>query len=92
MWFLLFVNSNEIDWETLSTELKTNLDDAKLEALPPNERLDQLMKILVDLAYKYVPAKRSICKKWSPIVINNLQGIPIPPPFFILTNFFSSMR
>lgn len=52
-------HSNEIDWETLSAELKTHLDDANLEILPPNERLDQFMKILVDQAYKHVPAKRS---------------------------------
>ena len=52
-------HSNDIDWEAMSGELKIQLDNADLESLPPNERLDQLMKILVDVAYKYVPAKRS---------------------------------
>ena len=43
-------HSNDIDWETMSTNLKTQLDDAKLENLPPNERLDKLMKYLVAVA------------------------------------------
>ena len=51
--------SNDIDWETMEIDLKTQLDTAKLEDFPPDERLDYLMKILVDVAYKYVPAKKT---------------------------------
>ena len=55
-------HSNDINWEAVSEKLKIQLDNADLDSLPPNERLDQLMKILVEVAYELIPAKKS-CRK-----------------------------
>ena len=62
-------HSNDIDWETMASELQSRLDSENLETLPPNERLDALMKILIEVAYKFVPAKKSSRK-------NNHSKIP----------------
>ena len=52
-------HSNDIKWDEMSAVIteRVNLED--FSALSPNEHLDQLMKILIDVAYKYVPSKKS---------------------------------
>ena len=52
-------HSNDIDWEAMSTDLQSRLENENLDGLHPNERLDALMKILIEVAYKFVPAKKS---------------------------------
>ena len=52
-------HSNDIDWEAMSSDLQSQLDNGNLAELPPNERLDALMKVMIEVAYKHVPAKKS---------------------------------
>ena len=52
-------HSNDINWKAMSSELQSRLANENLEELPPNERLDALMKVLIEVAYKFVPAKKS---------------------------------
>ena len=52
--------SNDIDWNGMSVAITNSVEVAELSSLPPNEHLQKLLKILIDVAYKYVPVKRSV--------------------------------
>ena len=52
-------HSNDIQWEEMSKSITERVDAEDLSDLSPNEHLEVLMKILVDIAYKFVPAKKS---------------------------------
>ncbi len=54
--------SNDIQWENMSSEIKTLLHTAEFDALPPNERLDRLLAVLIEIAYKYVPVRNTARK------------------------------
>ena len=54
--------SNDIDWESMSSEIKTLTHTDEFSSLHPNERLDRLLAILIEIAYKYVPAKKTTKK------------------------------
>ena len=43
----------------MSSDLQSHLDNGNLVELPPNERLDALMKVMIEVAYKHVPAEKS---------------------------------
>ena len=51
--------SNDIDWEAISEAVKDSIAKQNLNELDPNERLDTLMKILIKVAYRFVPARKS---------------------------------
>ena len=52
-------HSNDINWEEMSTTLTKLVNAEDFSNLSPNEHLDRLMKILIDVAYKFVPCKKS---------------------------------
>ena len=52
-------HSNDIQWEEMSVAITKLVDTEDFSSLSPNEHLKQLMKILIDVAYKFVPCKRS---------------------------------
>ena len=51
-------HSNDIQWEEMSAAILNRFDSEDLSSLPPNEHLAQLTKILIEIAYKFVPARR----------------------------------
>ena len=51
--------SNDIDWEEISGALDQRFAATDLTSLTPNERLDTIMQILIDVAYQYIPAKKT---------------------------------
>ena len=51
--------SNDIQWEAMSNEITHRFESEDLSSLPPKEHLEKLMKILIDVAYKFVPLKNS---------------------------------
>ena len=52
-------HSNDIDWEEMSAAITERVTLEDFSNLSPNDHLEQLMKILIDIAYKYVPCKTS---------------------------------
>ena len=60
-------HSNDIDWDAISTEIKTLTDNPDLAVPDPNMRLQQLMDILVEVCYKHVPARKSSRKNSTQI-------------------------
>ena len=55
-------HSDDIDWEGMSTEITDRVNSEDFSELTPNEHFDELMKILIDVAYKFVPCKKSAKK------------------------------
>ena len=55
-------HSNDINWEEMAKTISelVNLED--FSNLTPSEHLERIMQILVDVAYKFVPCKRSAKK------------------------------
>ena len=51
--------SNDIDWEAMSTTVTSLINSEDITVLPPPERLEKIMKILTEVAYQYVPAKKT---------------------------------
>ena len=54
--------SNDIQWESICTEIKERTNVQNFLDLPPNEKLDKFMSILIDVCHKFVPTKRSARK------------------------------
>ncbi len=54
--------SNDIQWEEMSNAITTSTKSENLSDLAPKEHYEKLIKILTDVAYKYVPAKRAAKK------------------------------
>ena len=54
--------SNDIEWDKLSEELKTRFEAENLSLLSPDAHLQRLMEILIDVAYKYIPTKKTARK------------------------------
>ena len=54
--------SNDINWEEMSATITKLVESVDFSALTPNEHLQQLMKIIIDVAYKFVPARKSARK------------------------------
>ena len=52
-------HSSDIEWDELSAELDNRLESIDVASLPPSEKLDAIMQILIDVAYRYVPAKKT---------------------------------
>ena len=52
-------HSNDIQWEEMAAAITQRVDSENFSSLSPNEHLQQLMDILIDVAYKYVPCKKS---------------------------------
>ena len=52
-------HSNDIDWESMSEAISHLVNDANLDNLHPNERLSAYMKIFTEVAFKFVPAKKT---------------------------------
>ena len=52
-------HSNDINWEEMSTTITNMVNAEDFSHLSPNDHLERLMKILIDVAYKFVPAKKS---------------------------------
>ena len=52
-------HSNDINWEEMAAAITQRVDSEDFSSLTPNEHLEQLMTILIDVAYKFVPCKRS---------------------------------
>ena len=53
---------NDIQWDTICAEIQTNIDSQEFVLLPPNEKHDKLIKILTDVLYKHIPARKSVKK------------------------------
>ena len=51
--------SNDIKWDEMSAEITRRFDSEDLSTLPPTEHLGKLMAILIEVAYKFVPVKKS---------------------------------
>ena len=51
--------SNDIDWEGMSEAISDRLNNASLQNLHPNERLGAYMKIFTEVAFRFVPAKKT---------------------------------
>ena len=54
--------STDIQWDCMSTEIKSQLHSPNFDALTPSDRLDRLLAILIDISYKYVPIRNSARK------------------------------
>ena len=52
-------HSNDIQWEEMSKSITECVEAENFANLSPNEHLAALMKILIDIAYKFVPCKKS---------------------------------
>ena len=59
--------SIDIQWDCMSTEIKSQLHSPNFDALTPNDRLDRLLAILIDISYKYVPVRNSARKRTTHI-------------------------
>ena len=55
-------HSNDIPWKEMSETITKCVDAEDFTNLTPNEHLTQIMKILIDVAYKFVPCKKSVKK------------------------------
>ena len=58
----LYFFSIDREWGKISNELLDRFADKDLSSLPPNEHSKKIMKIFVEVAYKYVPTKRTARK------------------------------
>ena len=54
--------SNDIEWEKMSDELLNRFKDEELSILSPNDHLRKVMEVLIDVAYKHIPTKRTARK------------------------------
>ena len=54
--------SNDIQWECMSSEIEEQLHSPEFDALPPTERLDRLLTVLIEICYKHVPARKTARK------------------------------
>ena len=54
--------SNDIEWDKLADELETRFETEDFSLLSPDAHLQKLMDILIDVAYKYIPAKKTARK------------------------------
>ena len=54
--------SNDIKWEQMSDELLNRFEAEDLSILAPNDHLQKIMKIFIDVAYKFIPTKRTAKK------------------------------
>ena len=52
-------HSNDIPWEEMSASITERVDSEDFSHLTPNEHLARLMEILIEVAYKFVPCKKS---------------------------------
>ena len=52
-------HSNDIRWEEMAASISEIVDSEDFSALTPNEHLARLMEILIAVAYKFVPCKKS---------------------------------
>ena len=50
-------HSNDIEWEEMAATITQRVESGDFATLSPNEHLERLMKILIDVAYKFVPCK-----------------------------------
>ena len=54
--------SNDIQWECMSSEIEEQLHSPEFDALPPTVRLDRLLTVLIEICYKHVPARKTASK------------------------------
>ena len=59
--------SNDIDWEQISTEVKSMTDAAEFLSLEPNTKLHKLLDILYEVCLKYVPSRKTSKKNSTQI-------------------------
>ena len=52
-------HSNDIDWDGMSKAIIQLVNDRDLNDLQPNERLSAFMKIFTEVAFQFVPAKKT---------------------------------
>ena len=50
---------NDIPWDIMSTEIESLTSTDEFTCLHPNDRLNRLLAILIEVAYKHVPVKTS---------------------------------
>ena len=51
--------SNDIQWREMSAAIAIKMDSEDFSTLPPKEHLDKIVEILTEVAYEFVPAKRT---------------------------------
>ena len=59
--------SNDIPWDTMSTEIESLTKSDEFTSLQPNDRLNRLLAILIEVAYKHVPVKTTSRKSTTRI-------------------------
>ena len=54
--------SNDIQWDNICAEIKEHTSVESFLGLPPKEKLEKFMSILIDVCHKYIPTKSSTRK------------------------------